>query len=761
MPKVTNENNTDIKNKLEYIGLNLDKIPSKYKKFEPLNFHASRNLEDDLYKVYKYVPINEIEILLTPTHRTDSLHEKYSKSSPLYEYLVPDEESNILKHTMFLKMLSELNVNEIERIDLEQKVFEKNIPFKVKYDDNYLWQIYFDEDSSRYFMLVPTNEQDHATFFYILKKQLENIRKKKGDYIFVPVGNLNYSREFLNKEEVSDIEKYLWLFTKNWPSIYEVYDKKENNTIHIVGNTVVYEKINSFYKVKLKNKEELVKFYKLIKALFILQTELPHLYKFDVKISANGGLDFLYNTKIINYDNLSKMIKEEFEGAIENIKILNKQRLDKKEELEVLKLLATQKDSEYIQKERQIATFLNCKKSFFGKVRYFFKGKKKTEIKKEVNVEVKPKKKEKEGSSVLDVDIKEYYTIEDLLGICKILDELDSKVKNMILDIDALKRKIEIMNVKITNADIYIKEIEDHKKSIFEFWKFANKDNNLALNAGSEISNIENNTKLNKTFDYELDFEDFGVTLDKKQRELLSKEQLDSLYLMHFNDLFKDINFVKLTGVTNYKQSIEKLKQEAEKEELLFNEEEFDIFGGRIEDKTKISVLENKKHREAHKNRFKILDINKNTTDNDYQNSLINILKSINEAYGKIKIDTDVSIYMSSDGSINGKEFGIFNLNPEKAIEKEQELGKINLYRVNLKQGMPILAYTNIAFYDNYNKTLPVGMNCSDEVLIDMNEFSFELRRQKLFRINQMINNTEVETKIICVYEYDVSEVVE
>ena len=57
-------------------------------------------------------------------------------------------------------------------------------------------------------------------------------------------------------------------------------------------------------------------------------------------------------------------------------------------------------------------------------------------------------------------------------------------LENMSLDIEALKRKIELMNVKITNADIYIKEIEDHKKSIFEFWKFTNKDESLLLNQG-------------------------------------------------------------------------------------------------------------------------------------------------------------------------------------------------------------------------------------------------------------------------------------
>ena len=177
-----------------------------------------------------------------------------------------------------------------------------------------------------------------------------------------------------------------------------------------------------------------------------------------------------------------------------------------------------------------------------------------------------------------------------------------------------------------------------------------------------------------------------------------------------------------------------------------------------IEDKTKISILDNKKHRESKKNKFKILDITRSLSQEGYQDNLINVLKNLNESYGKIKLDVDLHVYMASEGSINGKEFGIFNINPENALKKGINSNKINLYRINLKENMPILAFSNIVFYDNLNKTLPTGMDISDEVLIDMNNFCFELKRQKLFRINQSIDEVNVDTKIICVYEYDVEE---
>ena len=43
-----------------------------------------------------------------------------------------------------------------------------------------------------------------------------------------------------------------------------------------------------------------------------------------------------------------------------------------------LKNIAKKQEEEYLAKEKQITTFLECKKSFFGKFKYYFKyGKKK------------------------------------------------------------------------------------------------------------------------------------------------------------------------------------------------------------------------------------------------------------------------------------------------------------------------------------------------------------------------------------------------
>ena len=52
------------------------------------------------------------------------------------------------------------------------------------------------------------------------------------------------------------------------------------------------------------------------------------------------------------------------------------------------------------------------------------------------------------------------------------------------MDINALKLKNLNLTKKIENATAFIEEIDSHKKSIFEFWKYSNKDEVQALQKG-------------------------------------------------------------------------------------------------------------------------------------------------------------------------------------------------------------------------------------------------------------------------------------
>ena len=171
------------------------------------------------------------------------------------------------------------------------------------------------------------------------------------------------------------------------------------------------------------------------------------------------------------------------------------------------------------------------------------------------------------------IEEKELYTIEDLIKICIELDRIDIKMKDAKLDITALEDKIKVVESKIKNATLFIEKIEEHKKSIFEFWKFANKDQALGLNAGAEEEKKEQKSKkIKRAFDYEEDIEDLGIEADKIQRNLLSEEETNSLYLVTTNVL-DDINKIRRKELIS-DENLKDLKNSMKNEGV-----EFDIFG--------------------------------------------------------------------------------------------------------------------------------------------------------------------------------------
>jgi len=186
----------DLQKKLKYLKLDLEKIPEQLTEYKPLNFNVSRLNNDKDHRVFRYVPIDKIEILFTPCLRTDPLKEKYSKAVPLFKYILPvEKEEDIGRYTTFLKMLDKISIPEIENIANIQKELEKKEPFRIKYNKDHLWQIYYSEATGLYFMLVCTKEDTFAEFFYLLKLQLEYCKKraKNAPKIYVPINAMNYS----------------------------------------------------------------------------------------------------------------------------------------------------------------------------------------------------------------------------------------------------------------------------------------------------------------------------------------------------------------------------------------------------------------------------------------------------------------------------------------------------------------------------------------------------------------------------------------
>ena len=757
------DKNENIQEKLDYLGLDLDKIPKQLLKYEPLNFRISKFYDENHYRQYRYIPIKDIQIFLTPTNRLDEISEKYKKSSPISEYLDSKNEENILKYTTFLNMLKNFNIEDVEKIKEEQLYLNKKIPFKVKFNRNYLWQIYYSENTDKYFMLVPTEDSDYSAFFFLLKKQLE---KRRSGKIFVPVRNVGYSNKYLSRMAFEDIENYLWLFTKGWPLIYEVYDKNDELTIQIVGETYVYDKVKSEYKNKLKSKEEANNFYKLLKAMFILQTELPNYFKFDTSISKSGEIEFYNKGKKIEYDDMPNWINEEYSLGEENIETTKKENRKNKIRLKKLKEEVAIQEIEYLAKEKQISTFLECKKTFFGKFKYYFKYSKKSnknKIRENSNIEEKTKRIESKPENksktklVIQKEKKENYTIEELVELYSELEKIENTRKNLLMDINALKLKKKNMEKKLQNATNYIKEIDKHKKSIFEFWKYSNKDEMASLPEGEE-EEVNVVKKITKVFDYEEDLEDFGKKMDRVQRRKLSKTETDSIFITTTN-LIDILNKVKKNEILpkEIEASLKELKKESNNGEY-----EFDIFGGIGQDSTKVSEINNKKHREIPKDKFNILDINKNSKQIGYKLSLEKVIENIKKALKEITVVDDLPVYMLSDEKIDDKNINIFNINPKNEILKlSEQKGKSNFYKINLKQGSNAISFTNCIFYDNQNKTLPLGQNLSTRIMVDVSKLDLKLVNKTNFKVVQFEDEKDEFSKIIVkqidVYEYDVN----
>ena len=769
MPKKTGEKIDEIKEKLDYLGLNLEEAKNQFENYEPLKFRIPQFYDEKQYRQYRYIPIKDIQILLTPANRLDDIQEKYKKASPLSEYLDVENEKNYLKHTTFLRMLRDLRIEDVEKVQEEQTQLSKKIPFRVKYEGNYLWQIYYAEDTDQYFMLVPTEDTDYSTFFYLLKKQLE---KKKTGKIFVPIRNLSYSNTYFKKSEFEDIENYLWLFTKDWPLIYEVYDKSEKLSIHIVGETEVYGSIRSPYKIKLSSLIEANQFYKLLKAMFILQTELPHYFEFKTNITKGGEIEFYNNDYKIEYENIGEWVNEEYEIGIEKQELIEELLEENKKKLEDLKIIAASQEIEYLAKEKQISTFLECKKTFFGKFKYYFKYSKKNkknslkesdsqeeegpDKEKKKDRQEKPKKKQ-------EINKKDKYTIEELIQLYKEYELNETELKNILMDVNALKLKNKNMQKKIENAANFIQEIDNHKRSIFEFWKYSNKDEVASLAEGEE-EKVNIIKKITKVFDYREDLEDFGNTMDQVERKALTKSETDSIYLTT-TSILPLLNKVKNNEVLpkEIENNLKELKKEAQEENVLNDIEEFDIFGGMSQDATKVSKIANKNHREIAKDKFNILEINKNTKQIGYKLSLETVVDNIKKALDKVVIIDDLPVYkILNDEKLEPKNINIFNINPENEIHEniKNNGNKFNLYKINVKRGMNGISYTNIIFYDNQNKTLPIGQDVSTKILIDLSKVDLKLTNKTSFKMTGIENEkndfSKINVKTFHVFEYDV-----
>ena len=405
----------------------------------------------------------------------------------------------------------------------------------------------------------------------------------------------------------------------------------------------------------------------------------------------------------INNSSLKLFYTDEIKKALENIEEVEKSQKDLDAELNKLKLEEKRLNTDLLNKQRQISTFLECKKTFFGRVKYFFKFSKK---KKEVNDEIILEEVQKVEESKKENHV--YYDeIEDLIYVCRELKSktiLESTTK---LDIQNLNIKIEILKKKIENAALYIQEIESHKKSIFEFWKFTNKDEKNQLTEG--IIKVGSSTRIEKTFKLKEDLLDFGKQMDLAQRKLLTDEECESVLVAGTN-ILKDINLILSNKPIKIKEIPENLLQ--------INEKLLD-------------------HRENSRKPEKFLKFNKETTEEEYANKLKNVLDKIESALKKNITNVSLPVYCLTNPK---KELAIFDINPKQIINEGKE---INLYKLNVKQGSNLIAFTNIIFFNNRNQTLPEGMDYSSKVLLNLKDVKLKKQTPTSNYIIKLKENSE------------------
>ena len=247
------------------------------------------------------------------------------------------------------------------------------------------------------------------------------------------------------------------------------------------------------------------------------------------------------------------------------------------------------------------------------------------------------------------------------------------------------------------------------------------------------------------------------------------KEELDAIYIASTEQI-EPLNKVK-TNSLEPKELDKYLKTlKAEQKELKGKlDEELDIFGGLEEDIRKIKKLANKTHRENPKNKFLILGLTKQYKVVDYKVNLSQSIWRINEALSKMTTSQEIIAYMwTEDGvTIDANKINIFNLDAEdeikKAIEKSED-NKINLYKIKLDKGSNVIAFSNCIYYDNQNKTLPVGMDNDTRIIAKLSDMNIELDSKKVIKVGKL-DDEEMGTKLIVkninILEYTVKQMEE
>lgn len=742
MPGVTNEEIKQVDKKLEYIGLNLKEIPNNIKNNKLMECNLIKEYRDTTYKVYKYIDVNDVQIFITQEPVMANVQKKCKSAIPIGEYLIDKD----LKQN-FLQMVENIDMEALKELENEQNKFDISYPYSISYKNALKWRVYYSKTSRKYFMLVSYNEKDIEAMFLLLKKQIQSNKEKVAIKIYVPVANEGYSENFLSNSQITDIENNLWFFTKKWPRVYEVIDIYGTRTMHIIGKSFICENIESYYKIFIKEKKDAIEKYELLKELFLIESNLKEEYHFNIKIDEKGLFQIYLNEKEITLNNMNEFLKTQveekitkFHEIINNMEQLETSLKEKREELD-------EKNEEYNNKQKQIVTFLQCKKTFLGRFKYFFKSNKKN--KKIIKVpQIKGVKLLQDDDESEVFEKKDFYYIEDLLAICNILNKKVSIYNSKEQELKTATEKIQNLEQKIKNADLFITEIESHKKSIFEFWKFTNKDLPNELTE-AEKRQKDNEQTSEKKFNFLQDAEELEKLMDNAEVNKLSKNEMDAVFAV------KDyINIIDILNKKEIAKNDEKYIEEVlelEKEQYEKEKSNQNIIYYDVKQNINIHIKEEKKN--ITKDKYKILNFDSNMNVQEFKEQLLKQKKILEKAYNKINIPFDIPVYSVLKNN-RMYEWSITNLNLQDEIKNEEAVN-VDIIKYNVPKGSSALFYTNHVVYLNDEKN---GNTKEKLVLLNFNEFEISLKGKHKEIVNIQDNNFQNIIKTIKIYEYDLKQ---
>ena len=126
----------------------------------------------------------------------------------------------------------------------------------------------------------------------------------------------------------------------------------------------------------------------------------------------------------------------------------------------------------------------------------------------------------------------------------------------------------------------------------------------------------------------------------------------------------------------------------------------------------------------------------------------------------KIEVPYDISLYKASNEKRDPDWFDKFSVNPFETLdnlEKTSTSKETYLYKINVPENTKLVFYSNITFFENNNQTLPLGMDISQEGLINMDKYKLELKGKDEFNINIFKNEFDNFVKNVKVYEYNLT----